>query len=211
MSYEPEILVSRERDVLQELRSPFTHAVCWDARGDDEFMGLVENVEGIHALTDGMWEFTESKLALELRANDVFQPNMVYSSNMLGGLLGVIGDRICGHNIDSGVRSWFNLPGDVDHGTSWRPHVDSSEIGVFFSFNRYARASSCVPLQFAGEKTDNFHYSLAGFDRAIEFPKASVYMIDLGRQLHFGPKTVPLDKWRVFAHATYDYKPFSME
>ena len=207
MSYEPEILVSKERDVLEEFRNPFTNAVCWDASEDDEFMSLVDNVLSLSALFEiGPFEpFSRAKLArLKGEVDEILMPNVAYMKTLMPHLSSIVMDSRPGVEATNDLLRYFQFPSETLSFAS-EPHTDLGDIGVFGSFNRKALATGCIPREFAGAANSLDVYDSARMDRSIMFPSASLYIVDIGVQPHFSPTSVPDDEFRVLETANFSY------
>lgn len=204
MSYEPEILVSTEWDVLKEFRSSDTHAVCWDASGDGEFQELVDNVDQVNALTCDMPEIDRSELhKIYERAAELLQSNLSYAERMISRLPEITAMAAESSSQSMGLR--MRHPGRAPSDSSM-PHVDDGSFAVFLSFNKYADPTSCIPREFVGIRKNGYDFPDADVRRAITFPRASLYIIDLGQQVHFASQDVVPDKWRVLARAWLSYE-----
>ncbi|MFK7839752.1 MAG: hypothetical protein AB8B83_05420 [Bdellovibrionales bacterium] len=197
---EPEILVSKNRDVLDELRNPFTHAVCWDAREDDRFQSLVDNVVRLKGMLD-----ISGTQALRVSLGDALEDNHKYVLSVLPEIQLIVGDAYPEFTLRERLGRLFTPPGSSKNAIP-RPHTDKPKVTAYFSFNRKADALACIPNQFAGVSDNGLnvqHYPDARMDRTVRFPSSSIYIVDIRSQVHMGTDRAPNDEWRVVDYAVF--------
>ena len=88
-----------------------------------------------------------------------------------------------------------------------KPHIDGNFITAFFSFNRHASGSLCVPKEFAGEPTNKYGYRFddADVSKAVTLPGMSVYIMKIGQQVHCAAKYSPLNGWRILERKSHEF------
>ncbi len=192
MSYEPEILVSEDRSVLQQFANAETLVACWDASNDPGFAKIFQHIR----------TFNQSAHRLE----EDLAPVEAYAEAMLKGEIDPIIDRmelqLKGYDP---LHSWI-VESDRDICEAETiPHRDHRSIGIFFYFNEEADLGTfCIPNQYAGKDTGGKTYPHADMSKAIVMPSRGVALIDLGNQTHYGPSHIPSGACRVVSYARYD-------
>ena len=198
MSYEPEILVSTERDVLDEIRNPFTHAVCWDCSDDDEFDALMQDV---HRYSETVSETGKVSGALPSAARKSDDVTFESLSNRLKARNEKIAEEFLGPKA-SLQACFFNVLRSDQTSNAIIPHTDGPYNGVFTSLNDFAMATGCIPSEYCGKADPKRNHKQADITKAIVFPGRSTYIIDIGKQVHFLPENRPEGVLRLL-HSTW--------
>jgi len=205
MLHEPEILISKDRCILQRFSQPETLAVCWDASADSSFSALFEHINAFnHATLNNASASPDELLA----------PVEEYAQKMIDGELNPIientGISLSGYDE---LNTWIVETSDEISEGEAIPHRDSPSIGLFFYFNDQANLStSCIPTQYTGKPTQQSigagaSYTNADVSKAVTLPSKSVALVKLGELTHYGPSSIPEETCRIVMHARYSITP----
>lgn len=191
MSYEPEIIISNQRDVLKEIANPKTLTVCWEASNDSEFMELCANICNFNlAAHGGISEPTP----FDERGEHMVQTLVDSLAYKMGVFRGYDPFHVWVHD------------NETKNGEETIPHRDHDCLGVFFYFNeRGGLGTTCVPEAFAGEANCYGDYLEAQMDERVIMPPQGLALIKLGKITHCAPANIPEDVTRVVGHVRYDF------
>ncbi len=197
MSHKPEIFISTDKRVLEEINTPKTFTACWDAKGDPEFREILEYV--------AMFNNVVSDAGLE-NAKEWLVPASEYVQKELEGGINKIFTSM-GINVQLGnpIRQLIQPPLKEYPGS--KPHIDGWFLTAFFSFNEHVSGTSLVPKEYAGAPTNEggnkFHD--ADVSKAVSLPGASIYLMKLNKQVHFAPQQASTSSWRVLERKSYEF------
>ena len=203
MFYEPEILISTDKSVLQEIRNPFTHAVCWDPKNDDEFQEFCSLTANFNRMmfesevpfSDGSYD----------RARDDYIEPLRERINTKTNYFDQLITPLNASRIDSEFI-WHMMPTGASLGDSASAHLDPKFLTAFFSLSEKNFGTSCIPKKHSGKADDNPNYfSNADKSQAVVMPSASVYIIDTSKLVHAAPEKIANDEYRTLMKLTYRF------
>lgn len=204
MSYEPEIFISPERAVLEEIRNPFTRMVSWSVQ-DGSFdypLRLVDQFcEKVALHPDAVYDYDN-------RVDNVSNPIVKWANQ---GYLEHCDSLLlpCGfkraERSESGFSSMYQQPGTIPK-TTVIPHKDIvGLVRVFLSVNAHMGGLCAVPSPYEGEETHAYahYYENADMSKALQASGVSLTMADLDRLAHFAPKNPPTHAGRFYFELDY--------
>ncbi len=204
MSYAPEILISKDREVLRQIRSPFTNAVCWEIPGE-EAETLAEHAK----ICDAFYKdnFFRRHQGIQLSPEVVIAENALrnFTENLSPWIDGIVSPIARYPETSRPFLEHYKKAGTTYSHVA-EAHIDLHLVKAFYSFNDHMQSTSCIPREYAGKRSvSGTDYRWADESKAIAFPGMSVSIIDIGRQVHFAPVSIPSERGRILHHKTYQY------
>ena len=188
MSYEPEILISNERAVLEKIRNPLTKVVAWTPQGKtlytplkliSEFRAAVAN----NPDTEFGGEYSESFLKSLKRWADI------NFTRQLDRIVEPLVSSVHGKHLDG--DNAFDLryfPVGTVLGDSGYPHIDRGLISAFISANDHMDSTYFIPSRFAQGSIERYgSVPDADCSKAVQIPGLSICIAKIGEIAHLGP------------------------